>query len=491
MFKKFIALEWKSFFRSASFRANVALKILMGFLAVYFTLVFIAMGVGVFYLIREELHVDPLRMVNQYLIYYFVADLIVRLLLQTIPVLNIKPLLTVPIKKKTIVNFALGKTVLSYFNWLHFFFFVPFSIVLLIEGYNPIQVVFWHLGIFALIYCNNFLNILLNNKDYLFVIFLALVATFGALQYYSLFDVTQYTVVFFNALFDTAWIFVLPIGALIALYVITFRYFRANLHLDTGLAIKKNEAKTEQFNWLNQFGTLGTFLKNDIRLLKRNKRSKTTLIMSFLFIFYGMLFFTNSIEVYNAPVWKIFAGIFVSGGFLFTFGQFVPSWDSAYYQLMMTQNIQYKEYLSSKWWLMVIATVVSTLIASFYLYFGWQVYLAILVGAVYNIGVNSHLVLLGGAYVKTPIDLESGKGAFGDKKAFNMKSMLLTLPKLLLPLLVYAIGHYTISPNAGYAFVALTGVIGFAFRDKVFSIIERVYKTEKYSTIQAYKQVNN
>jgi hypothetical protein len=35
----------------------------------------------------------------------------------------------------------------------------------------------------------------------------------------------------------------------------------------------------------------------------------------------------------------------------------------------------------------------------------------------YNIGVNSQLVLLGGAYTKTPIDLGSGKGAFGDKKS--------------------------------------------------------------------------
>jgi hypothetical protein len=51
---------------------------------------------------------------------------------------------------------------------------------------------------------------------------------------------------------------------------------------------------------------------------------------------------------------------------------------------MMTQNIHYKGYLSSKWWLMVIATIVTTTIASFYLYFGMQVYLTI-VGAIYNI----------------------------------------------------------------------------------------------------------
>jgi hypothetical protein len=64
--------------------------------------------------------------------------------------------------------------------------------------------------------------------------------------------------------------------------------------------------------------------------------------------------FTNSIEAYNNPIMHIFAGIFVSW-ILITFGQFVPSWiDSAYYQLMMTQNIPYKGYLSSKWWLMVI-----------------------------------------------------------------------------------------------------------------------------------------
>jgi drug/metabolite transporter (DMT)-like permease len=52
---------------------------------------------------------------------------------------------------------------------------------------------------------------------------------------------------------------------------------------------------------------------------------------------------------------------------------------------MMTQNIPYRGYLSSKWWLMVIATIVTTTIASFYLYFGLHVYLTIVVAAIYNI----------------------------------------------------------------------------------------------------------
>jgi hypothetical protein len=415
-------------------------------------------------------------------------DLVIRLLVQKIPVLNIRPMLIFPIKKSTIVHFSLGKTVLSFFNLIHGFFIIPFGVVLIIEGYDIVSALLWFIGVFSLIYINNFINIILSNKDNLFAIFLATVAILAGLQYYGYFKITDYSAPFFDAIFNTYWAFVIPVFALVLLYYFTFLYFKRNLYLDAGLASKHDIAKTEDLTWLNQFGTIGTFLKNDIKLIKRNKRSKTTVGLSVMFLFYGLLFFTNGIEAYNNPMMHIFAGIFVSGGFLITFGQFVPSWDSAYYQLMMTQNIPYKGYLSSKWWLMVIATIVSTTIASFYLYFGWQIYLTIIVGAIYNIGVNSHLVLLGGAYTKTPIDLSSGKGAFGDKKAFNIKTMLISIPQLGLPVLLFWLGSKFFSPDVGLALVATLGILGFALKNKAFSLIEKVYKTEKYATIAAYKQ---
>ena len=487
MVKKFLYLEWKSFLRSASFATNLALKILIGFLVAYFMIVFLALGVGAYFILKK-MDLEPLATVNQFLIYYFVFDLMIRLMIQKIPVLNIRPLLILPIKKPTIVHFSLGKTALSFFNTVHAFFFVPFSIVLLIEGYDVLGVICWHIAVLCLVYINNFINIILNNKDNLFSVFLVIIVLLAGSQYYHIFDITQYTAPFFQGLYEIYGLFMLPLILLIALYYVTFNFFKSNLYLDAGLSVKSEIAKTENLTWLNQFGTIGTFLKNDIKLIKRNKRSKTTVTMSIMFLFYGLLFFTGGIEMYNNPTWHVFAGIFVSGGFLITFGQFVPSWDSAYYQLMMTQNVPYKEYLSSKWWLMVIATIVSTIIASFYLYFGWQVYLTIIVGAIYNIGVNSFLVLLGGAYTKTPIDLSSGKNAFGDKKAFNIKTMLISIPQLGLPLLVYWLGSYFANPTIGLALVALLGIIGFAFKNMAFNRIEKIYTTEKYATIAAYKQ---
>ena len=486
MFKHFIVLEWKSFFRSASFGTNVVLKVFMVLLALYFMAMFLGLGFGIFPLL-EDMGLNPFSTVNKYLIYYFVFDLVIRFFMQKMPVMNIRPLLVLPINRNTIVHFALAKTSISFFNLLHAFFFIPFSIMLVLNNYSLPSVIFWHLGIFGIIYANNFINVLLNNKDSIFYPILALVVGCGIAQYYKVFDITIYTAPFFEGLYKTSYLAMLPIVIAAAWYYFAFKFFKNNLNLDEGLATKSAVAKTENFNWLNRFGTLGTFLKNDIKMIKRNKRSRTTVLMSFLFLFYGFIFFNNPTQ---PAVMGIFAGIFVSGGFLFTFGQFVPSWDSAYYQLMMSQNIQYKEYLSSKWWLVVIATAISTFLASFYLFFGWHTYLLVLVGAIYNIGVNSHLVLLGGAFVKTPIDLSTATKAFGDKQAFNMKTMLLTIPKLLLPILLYGLGKSFFNDTTGLLFVAVAGVLGFAFRGKVFNWIEKIYKTEKYETIAAYKQKN-
>ncbi|WP_459210279.1 DUF5687 family protein [Aquimarina rhabdastrellae] len=488
MFKHFITLQWKSFWRGASVSASLWMKLFMGFWALWFIVMAGAGSIGTFYFIKKKLCEDPLIILNSFLIYWVVFDLVFRYMLQKMPVINIKPLLTLPVKKKKIINFAFAKTVFSFFNIFHAFFFIPFSLLLIKDGASASNVLLWNLGLMAIVYSNNFLNILVNNKDNLVFIVGGIVAILGGLHYFGYFDITIYTAPFFQGLFDNAILVMIPITILIVLVVIAHKSFSKDVFLDAGLAIKAKEIKTEDLSWLDRFGKTATFLKNDIKLIKRNKRAKSTVMVSIMFLFYGLLFFTGSIEAYENPIWKVFAGIFVSGGFLLSFGQFVPSWDSSYYPLMMSQNIKYKEYLSSKWWLMVIATLLSTILSAGYLYFGWDAYLAILTGALYNVGVNSHVVLWAGAYIKTPIDLTSNKKAFGDKQAFNAKTLLLTLPKMVLPLILYAAGHYTIGANFGYALVALAGVAGFALRDKVFDIIENIYKEEKYKTIAAYKQ---
>ena len=490
MLTHFIRLQWKSFFRSASFSSKLVIKIFMGFFALYFAVSFAILGGSIYFILEEELGLEPFETVNKFMVYFLAMDLFARYVLQKMPVVNIKPLLYLPFNKSKIVHFSLWKTILSFFNIVHAFFFIPFAIVLLIKDFDVLGVIAWFVAMTALIFCNNFINVFVNAINRIFYVVLGLLILMGVLQYYGVFDITLWTGPVFESFYEMPVLSLLPVLLLIAFYQIAFRYFKSRLYLDSGLAVKQKAASTEQLDWVNRFGSIAVFLKNDIKLIKRNKRSRTTVIMSFLFVFYGLLFFSGSISMYDGPFWRMFAALFVTGGFLFSFGQFVPSWDSAYYPLMMSQNIRYRDYLNSKYWLMVMATLICMVLATFYLYFGWEVYLAVVAGAFYNIGVNCYMVLWGGAYVKTPIDLTSNKKAFGDSQAFNAKTLLMTVPKLLVPMLLYGLGYYTLGPIYGYVLVLLVAVIGFAFKEKVFNIIEKIYKAEKYKTLAAYKQNN-
>ena len=489
MFLRLLQLQWKSYRRSSAFTSGVVTSIFYLFGMLYFIAMFTLLGFGSFYLIDGDMGADPLIFINKYMVYGTSFWVVWRYFIQKMPVLNVKALLSLPVKEHTIVHYALGRTIFSFFNISNAFFFVPFSIVLVNNGYPITQVLSWHFAIIAIVFCTNYINILINDRNDVLYTVATVLILFAGLQYYDVFDITQYMGPVFDTFYNSPIYTLIPWLILILLYRSTFSHFKHRMYLDSGLQEVKKEAQNLQLGWLNRFGRTAIFVKNDIKLILRNKRSKMTIWVSIGFLFYGLLFFTDSSGgLYNAPVWKIFAGIFVTGGFLFTFGQYVPSWDSSYYPLMMSQNIVYREYLNAKWAMITIATLVSTVLGSFYIIFGWDVYAAILTGAIYNIGVNGHLVLLSGAYIKTPIDLTSTTKPFGDKQAFNAKTLLLSLPKLFLPMILYFIGSLFGGEWVGYMTVAFTGLLGFFLKNKVFNWIETLYKVEKHKTLEAYKQ---
>ena len=106
---------------------------------------------------------------------------------------------------------------------------------------------------------------------------------------------------------------------------------KMGLFIDTGLKKKTDEAKIEDFSWLDRFGKTAVFLKNDLRLIKRSKRARSTVFAGIFFLFYGFIFYFAG-DIYGSTG-AFFGYMFASGGFLFMFGSFVPSWDSQYYSL--------------------------------------------------------------------------------------------------------------------------------------------------------------
>ena len=290
---------------------------------------------------------------------------------------------------------------------------------------------------------------------------------------------------FFDAIItQPLWVLV-PLGTFVLLYQITFSFLKKNLNLEGSLAAKKEVANAGRYDFLDVFGSHALFLKNDLRLIVRNVRPKNIVMMSFLFLFYGLFFFTQD----NQPEsLLVFASVFISGGFLLTYGNYVPAWDSEYYAFLMCQNLSYKKYLDSKWRLMTFAIIFSTVLSLPYLYFGVKIYLLILSGAAFNIGLGTWITLYGGLLNKQPLKLNVKAKAFENTQAFSGKMMLMIFPKMVLPVLLYIIPATLFNPTAGYITLAVSGVLGIVFKNQILTQMAKLFAKQKHEMLQAFTQ---
>ncbi len=488
MFKYFLSFEWKQFKRASYFQKGLAIKILLFLAVIYFGGIALLLGIGLFFILKKIFpESDPLVMVNNYLIYWVLFDLMIRYFLQQLPVMNIKPLMIIPVKRNKVIHYLLGKTLTSFFNFISLFIFLPFTIVLLGQDYPVLQVIPWFLGVVFISFSNNFINFIINKSNTAFYIIAPIVLALVGLEHFEIFKISEPAGKAFYAMYENGLFALIPIIAFVLLYKVNFDFVRKGFYLDDAVAKKIKEVEAADLSFLDRFGSMSTFLKNDIKLIWRNARPKQVLMMSFLFLFYGVIFYTQEIYM-ETPAILAFASMFVTGGFLMTFGQLVPSWDSEYYNMLMAQNIPYKEYLRSKWLLMVFGVTVSFILSTPYIYFGWDIYLMILAGASFNIGLNSFITLFGGALNRVPIELNVKAKAFGNTNGFNPTQLLIGLPKVLLPMVLFYIPYKLISFDWGLIILGLSGVVGMVFHNFFLNEIEKIYQRGKYKTIAAFNE---
>ena len=298
MFKMMFSLQWKEFNRGKAVGGKLVAKILKWFGIIYFAFMAFMMGIiASFYggplaeFPLEDGTTASFLYVNKQLIYVFVYLIVMRYFVQSLPVLNIKALLLTPLLKIKIVRFSLLKTVLTYFNILPLFFLIPFSFLLASTGdYDIVGLIFWNINIIGLIYVTNFFNFLLNNKDKLIYGVGGILALIKILEYYSIVDFTEYSEQFFYLFYSQPYAVAFTWLLVFWLYNYVNKYLLQGLYIDTGLQVKTKEAKMEDFSFLDRFGKTATFIKNDLRLLKRSKRARTAVYMGIGTLFYGLIF---------------------------------------------------------------------------------------------------------------------------------------------------------------------------------------------------------
>lgn len=490
--KHFINLEWKQYFRSAYWQKSMALNVLLVFVGLYFVVTFLALGIALYPILKDTFpDQDPLNIVNSYLFYWFLADVIMRFFFQKLPVMSVKPLLTLPVKRSKVVNYVLAKSCFSFFNFLPLFAIIPFGTMLIGNGYPAVSVVSWVVSIFIITLGINFLNFIIENftseTELSFLPIIALGGSLFALNYFNIVSFTSLVSGAMSSIYDTPLLLVVPLLLLVVLYVLNYSKLKAKLYLDSSLKTKVQEVNASNLEWTRKFGDAAPFMQLDLKLIWRNKRPRSSIFILLIGLLYGLFFYPN--PVYQDQSWMFaFIGIFVTGIFLINFGQFIPAWDSGYYKMLMSQNIPYKQYLKSKFTLMAVSVVIMFILSIPYVYFGWNILLAHLAAAIYNIGINTHVILYAGSFNRKKIDLNQ-------RAAFNYQGTgavqwLLGIPLMFLPLAIFGGAYALFSFEIGCLVLAVLGLVGVVFHQKLMTIITTKYLDSKYKMIQAFGQDN-
>lgn len=490
MIKYLLNFEKKQFFRSSYWQKSMVLNILLALFGLYMLLSFLALGIALFPLLKEEFpNIHPIFKVNEFIFYWFLADLFIRYFLQKLPVMSVKPFLYLPLKKGKIVHYVLGKSVLSFWNFLPLFAIIPFGIFALIDGSNVTMVLTWLALMIIITLIINFLNFIIESKtsdsDFAFVPIILIVSVLFALNHFKIVALNEWVAKGINSLLLQPYLLVIPLSILLLLYWFNYISLKQKLYIDASLKVKSEDVSSSDLSWLNRFGVLAPFLQLDLRMLWRNKRTRSSVSMLAFLLLYGLIFYPNPTFA-EKPGWLVFVGIFITGGFIINFGQFIPAWDSAYYKLLMSQRIQYYDYLRSKYTLMASSVALAFLLSIPYVYFGWKILLMHFAAMIFNIGVNTYVLLYAGSFNRKRIDLTQ-------RAAFNYQGTgavqwIISIPLLLFPMLLFFGFYKLINFEAGVAALIIVGFMGIIFHHKLMRIISQQYQKSKHAMIAAFEQ---
>jgi len=488
MKRNFSWFAWRELTRSAYFGKNMAAKGVLIFLALYFSLVAVVMGFNLSMFLTESYpDQSQISAFNSLILIYVGFDLVLRIMIQNLPTFGFQPFLIFPVKRARIARYMLNKSVFHFFNFLPFLLLLPFTFKSAVNELEGIRLAAWLVALFFIVFTNHYLAMYLkwrtNEDDRLFYGLLAVAAGIFAIDYFGVFDLTGT----FGSLIDAVIqnpvaVSVFPL-LMIGFYFLNQKYILDRFYLDE-LTKKKKQGSTHDFSWLSHVGEYGKMLSLEVKMIARNKRPRTSALMSVLLLLYGLLIYKDYNEEFSEMLF-VFGGMFMTGIFSMTYGQFFPAWHSKYYPFLMAQNVKMKQVLQSAFFLMAATNLVFYLLSLGYMIISPKVLYIHLAVMLYNVGVNSFVIFALGLNSRKSIDLDS-------RAMFNYQGMgatqwLIAFPILFGPMAVYGIVALIFSNVVAYFVLGGLGLAGIILHPRLINYFTRQYLKRKHKMISAYK----
>ncbi|MEZ2337186.1 DUF5687 family protein [Mucilaginibacter sp. RCC_168] len=489
MVSTFIRHELKAFWRSKNTGKSVTIRVVMALLILYLFLNVLFVGIFLDKALGEIFTNDDLvKSFCGILLIYFLFDLLMRLQLQELPTLRVQPYLHLPIKRNTLVRYLALTAVFSVFNLWPFVLFLPFIFKIIAPDSGFITAFAFIVAVAGLTVFNNYLALYIKRKSnlngWVFLVSAAVLILITTCDFrwhlYSLHDISY---AFFGRFVTIPALAIVPLALGIVMYYFNFLYLKQNMYLETLTAHKiKNYKSSTDIPILARFGAVGDLAANEIKLILRNKRPRSALVMGLFFMFYGLIFYTN--REYGQAMY-IFVGMFMTGIFIISYGQFMFSWQGSHFDGLLVSNISFSDFLKAKYLLFTMVSTVAFLLTTPYVYFGWKILAVHFVMYLWNIGINTTMVLFFANRNYKRIDLS--KGASFNWEGVGATQLLLSFPLILAPYLIYL--PFMVFKHQDMGLIALTiiAVLFILTRNYWIKQLEADYYSKRYQIAEGFR----
>lgn len=485
----FLTQQLKAFWRSKNKGKSMAMKIVMGILIIYLLLNVLVVA---FFMDKILLKVNPdqdiLQTFNSFILYYFLLDLLIRFQMQELPTLSVRPYLHLPIKRNQIVNYlsiiSLGTT----FNLTPFLLSIPFlsKVVIPVHG----QAAFWgYLAcIVGITLFNHFFSLWLKRKVNLnafwmlgfFGLLLSVWALDFSMKMISISNASNYL---FSEIIAQPFYSAIIILIGMAMYLINHNYLKSNLYLDELHSSDISYKSSTEIPYLNHFGVVGDLAANELKLIFRNKRPRSVIMMSLFFMLYGLIFYAK--PGFTGYTSIVFCGMFMTGIFIINYGQFMFSWQSSHFDGLLSSKVTAKDFFKSKFLLFSFFSNVCFLLTIPYVYFGWKVLIVHSIMYIWNLGVNTLLVLYFANRNYKRIDLS--RSATFNWEGVGASQWILSIPLLLAPFVIYMPLNYYDFPEIGLALIAIIGLAFIITREFWLNKLAASFKIKRYTIAEGFR----
>ncbi|MVN21353.1 DUF5687 family protein [Mucilaginibacter arboris] len=488
MIRIFIHHEIKAFLRTVGAGKSIAVKIVLAILILYLLLNVLALGFFMDKILEEVApNEDLIASFSKTILYYFLVDLLMRFQLQELPTLQVQPYLHLRIKKNVIVRYLSFVSLLSFFNLWPVILFLPFIFKVIWVDAGHAAALFFIVAILGFTIFNNYLSLYIKRKSnlngWVYLGYAALLILLTTADFsWHLYSIRNLSSWFFHGIIQHYWFALLPVILAAVMYFINFLYLKDNLYLEELGSKKAAYKNSTDIPFFNRFGKIGDLVSNEIKLILRNKRSRSSIIMTGAFLFYGILFYTN--KSYSDSM-KLFPAIFMTGLFIINYGQFMFSWQGSHFDGILISKISFSDFLKAKFLLFTTVSTLAFLLTLPYVYFGWHVIFIHLMMYLWNIGVNTVIVLFFANRNYKRIDLS--KGASFNWEGVGATQLLLGLPLILCPYLIYLPGKWLGNPDIGLILIGLTGVLFVLMRNYWIRQLEADFEEKKYTIAEGFR----